>query len=258
MMNCPLCKSEALTRVFIKGNTPYFKCCNCKFKFSVADNNPNFDNALETYESSYLDYFKVKIHDEKNYNIIFNWISKYNERKNFRILDIGCGSGKFVRFLRNLGYDAYGLEPSSVLYQTFLEGESYFYNFTTQEFLANQPDRKFDIVTLFDVLEHIKNPNSIIRDISNLLIPKSYIFISTPNANSLFAKILNKRWHYFNKYHFSYFSPSTIKLLAKMNDLKYINLCYLTRYYSLYYLFNYFFDFFLNINIILPEIRTTG
>ena len=249
-MNCPLCQSKNLQQIFLKDYTPYYKCLECNFIFAVTETNPNFEGSLINFEVAYLDYFKDKSLDEINFQKLINWILKHKKLKESAILDIGCGSGKLVRFLRKSGYNAFGIEPSLVLYQAFLKDETYFLNCTTEEFQKEFPSSKFDIVTSFDVLEHIKDPSKFIGEIASILKPDSYLFLSTPDVNSLYSRVSGRRWHYFNKYHFSYFSPVTIGNMVVKHNLKVIETRYFGRRYSMFYLLNYIFDFVFRIKTI--------
>ena len=75
-------------------------------------------------------------------------------KNNTSVLDYGCGSGDFVKYLRSKSIEAYGYEPN--------------YNFCEHDFLTNQEgwkSKKYDIIILWHVLEHIHNPFALIQSL---------------------------------------------------------------------------------------------
>ncbi len=214
--------------------------------------NPNLSNTIENYEPAYLDYFNEKPHDEKNHDALLRLIKKQKPLEGSRILDIGCGSGKFVKCLRNNGLDAFGLEPSKVLFDTFLEN-SYFFNTTVSGFLGQFPGDKFDIIIVSDVLEHIAEPPSFINDICSLMSPGAVLYISTPDTSSLFAKLAGKNWHYYNKYYLSLFSKSILAKTLASFDLTEVASGTVTRYQTFYYVIKYWFNFILHKEYSVPK-----
>jgi 2-polyprenyl-3-methyl-5-hydroxy-6-metoxy-1,4-benzoquinol methylase len=238
--------------LFIKQEVPFYKCGNCSFIFSRPEMNPNLSNTIENYEPAYLDYFNEKPLDEKNHNSLLRLIKKQKPLKGSQILDVGCGSGKFVKYLRGKGLEAFGLEPSKALFNTFLKN-SYFFNTTASGFLVQFPSDKFDIIVVSDVLEHIEEPQPFIKDIYSLMSPGAVLFISTPNTSSLFAKVAGKNWHYYNKYHLSLFSKSILaKTLARF-DLIEVASGTVTRYHTIYYVIKYLFNFILHKEYSVPK-----
>lgn len=172
------------------------------------------------------------------------WINKITGGKNQTLLDIGCGSGKFVKFLNGTGQlSAIGIEPSPALYNHFLSENNSFVQGTINEFINKHPGKKFDVITAFDVLEHTKDPAQFLQDIGSLMQPSSCLFMSLPDVNSLHRKIAGKRWHYFNKYHFSYFSKTSLRFAAGKAGLLLVNSSHKSRFFQTSYVFDYFKNF---------------
>jgi hypothetical protein len=93
------------------------------------------------------------------------------------------------------------------------------------------------------VLEHTKDPLGFLHNASLLMHNSSFLFMSMPDCNSIYRKLFGKRWHYFNKYHFSYFSEKTLKEAARKSGLVLINHSYRSRYFQLKFVWNYFKNF---------------
>jgi 2-polyprenyl-3-methyl-5-hydroxy-6-metoxy-1,4-benzoquinol methylase len=244
-INCPLCTSTEVKYTFKKRGLPFFKCAQCRFVFQHNNDNPNFQNNLSDFETAYLNYFEPSGADKKNHNSLLQWIQKNKPGAGCQLLDIGSGSGKFVNFMNTKGYKSFGIEPSVPVYNHFLTTNSVSECTTVINYINKAPGNSFDIITAFDVLEHIKDPVEFLTGIVSLLHRDSLLFISTPDVGSFHRKISGKYWHYFNKYHFSFFSKETLRLAAKKAGLELVNVSHRSRYFQLKYIRQYFYNFIL-------------
>ena len=114
--------------------------------------------------------------------------------KKLRLLDIGCGSGTFVRMARGAGIEAYGLEmsPEAVaIAETEIPGA--ILQGTEDDILARK--ERFDIVTMFHALEHMPDPFRFLKKLQGLLEPDGSLVVQVPNSQSLQARIFGSRWY---------------------------------------------------------------
>ncbi len=133
------------------------------------------------------------------------------------LLDIGAGPGLFLDEARQRGWKVEGLEPSqwAVEYahralhlETLRRG-----TFTDT---ASYPEHSFDVVTAFDVIEHIVEPADLLIAISRILKPGGILLLTTPRFDSVFARISGKKWHAIFPAHIHLFSSASLQqLLAK-------------------------------------------
>lgn len=113
-------------------------------------------------------------------NIFFNLIENLNNNiDNF--LDIGCGTGNFMKKVSPISKNIYGIDPhtyNNSKHKNILEGEA-----------ENIPfkDNMFDFISCFDVLEHLKDPNIAINEIYRILKKDGYAIITTPACQSLYG-----------------------------------------------------------------------
>src|SRR5205085_2662662 len=105
--------------------------------------------------------------------------------------------------------------------------------------------RVYDVVTAFDVLEHVEEPVDFMAGLSRLLKPNGLLFLSTPDLDSLTARLLGRHWHFFCPYHLVYFSRQTATTLAQRFGLECLHCSRRGRYRSVGYTLRYFFEFFL-------------
>lgn len=251
-INCPLCESNDITLKFTKDKIPYYLCNTCTFLFSKPIINENFHESINGFEDAYIKYFNTNVTDKLNFDVIFNWLKPKFNLNEKKLVDIGCGSGKFVNYLRDKNSNAIGIEPSKPLYDKYLNNHDYFFNSTLEEFGKNKQG-EFEIITLFDVLEHIETPVSFMEGISALQSTNDYLIIEIPLWGSLHSTLLGKRWHFFNKYHYSYYSKKRLLSLLNFFGYSLIDDRYRGKYYHLNYLVKYFFFFIFKKEIKLPK-----
>jgi SAM-dependent methyltransferase len=112
-----------------------------------------------------------------------------------QLLDVGAGFGHFVKIAQE-HYAATGLEISSVAVKWGRQRLGA--NLIPGPLDAPVPglDQKFDVVTMWDVIEHLENPLSALHSIKSRLKAGGHLILSTPDAGSLVAGILGQRWYY--------------------------------------------------------------
>jgi 2-polyprenyl-3-methyl-5-hydroxy-6-metoxy-1,4-benzoquinol methylase len=133
-----------------------------------------------------------------------------------RLLDVGCASGLFVAAAHEKGWQAAGADASVWMVERARERcpEAAFEIGTleTLEF----PREGFDVITLFDVLEHVDAPQAALQRLHGWLRPGGVLCLSVPNAGSWTARLMGPRWVLLLREHLWYFSPETLgKLLAR-------------------------------------------
>jgi SAM-dependent methyltransferase len=125
------------------------------------------------------------------------------------LLDVGAASGLLVAEARARGLDAVGVEPSGALRDTARARHGV-------ELLAGVlphpalDGRRFDLVFLVDVLEHVADPIGLLRECARRLAPAGILVVVTPDAGSVAARLLGRRWWHFRLAHVGYFNRRSL------------------------------------------------
>jgi SAM-dependent methyltransferase len=244
---CRLCGSTHTRRLFTKGQTPYWECAGCGFRFATPPTNPNFVTAIRDYEAAYLQYLGPDESDEANLSSLCDWMQRITPLEGRRLLDIGAGSGKLVRFLRARRVEAHGIEPSRALFDRFLATEEAFTCAMLDRY-RSAAAAPFDIVTAFDVIEHVPDPVAFLGDVAALVEPGGMFFASTPDAGSLPARAFGRRWHFYYPYHLSYFAPRSLARAAEPQGLRIVDCRHRGRVRSAGYMIRYAAEFIAGVN----------
>lgn len=127
-----------------------------------------------------------------------------------RVLDVGCAGGAFLVAARETGLEPVGVEPSRWLADF---GRSTYGLEIHQGIL--EPglfrDQSFDVITMWDVLEHVPDPHSVLMLVRDLLKPGGVLLLSYPDVGSLPAKLMGSRWPFWLSVHLHMFDRGTIR-----------------------------------------------
>ena len=135
---------------------------------------------------------------------------------NQKILDIGAGTGDFLLYCKNKGLNITGVEPNE---NARKKAESK--GIILQDRLDKVVNKKFNIITLWHVLEHIPNLYESIEQIKSLLSEKGQLFIAVPNFKSYDAQYYKEFWAAYDvPIHFWHFTKKDIKNLAEKTGWK--------------------------------------
>lgn len=130
------------------------------------------------------------------------------------ILDLGCSSGAFLRSLKGPAWQLYGIEMSA---SAAAKAEA---NTGAQVFVGDILDApfapgSFDVITCFDVLEHVYEPRKVLEKVQQWLKPDGIFYVLVPNIDSGEARVFKSYWYGLEMpRHISHFSPKSLKNLA--------------------------------------------
>ncbi|MEM3765643.1 MAG: class I SAM-dependent methyltransferase [Candidatus Bathyarchaeia archaeon] len=129
-----------------------------------------------------------------------HFIHKINSVKKFcysgRLLDVGCALGYFVKLALNEGFDAYGVDFSEYAIKQARKLVGQRVKRADVEKEIPFQENSFDIITAWDLLEHLRDPYAFLRRIAKFLKKDGFLFVSTLNYGSLMSKIMKDRWSF--------------------------------------------------------------
>ena len=152
-----------------------------------------------------------------------------------RLLDVGCHVGTFLTLAEQAGFDVAGVEPSrwaAGVARGRIRGSVH--NGAVED--APLPEGGYDVVTLWDVIEHLPDPALDIRAIHAALRPGGIFAVSTMDVDSLFARVAGKRWPWYMHMHLVYFSRRTLCEMLRREGFEIADVSAHTRRVRLSYL----------------------
>jgi len=232
-IKCAACESNEVHVIYknpvdyeygVKHSYDLCKCSNCNVIFINPIPDPEEVPNLypENYYSFYKDQSRIKVLPvlEKIYTKRhLNYISGLCGSKG-RILDIGCGDGRFLFMLKkfNNNLDLYGVDIKiSDRLKTNKD-----IKFISSDFLDFKfKDNYFDVIRMNQFIEHIAKPNDVVRKAYNLLKEGSFLIGETPNTNSFSYRFWKSLWGPLHvPRHFVIFNNENIEQLFKKEGFK--------------------------------------
>jgi SAM-dependent methyltransferase len=131
-----------------------------------------------------------------------------------RLLDVGTAAGAFVAAARKRGWDAEGCEPNH--WMADWGTRHYGISIRKGDLLQQDyPAASFDVITLWDVIEHTTDPAAVLARCRALLKPGGILVVNYPDIGSWIARVLGRRWLFLTSVHLYYFDRRTITRLLE-------------------------------------------
>ncbi|KLI63894.1 class I SAM-dependent methyltransferase [Aurantiacibacter marinus] len=226
-VRCNLCGSNRHRHLFAKRDYDLVRCQDCDLAYIANPPDQQGIKAIYTASSSYHDRLLDRSSQE------FATQSAIAEQhlammRHFRtdlaglkVLDIGCSSGIFLDTARSAGMETFGAELSPET-SAFARGEFGLHVHHGDWRDAGYADGSFDVVTLFDVIEHLPDPAGELVAIRRLIKPGGLLLQSTPDIDGLFpkasyplAKTLDYWPHPEPPHHLFQFSQATLTAMVE-------------------------------------------
>ena len=151
-----------------------------------------------------------------------------------RLLDVGCHVGVFVEIAARHGWEAWGVEPSQWAATQAQRTGLQVVEGTTET--AGFDDEFFDVISMWDVIEHLEHPSAEVRRAFQLLKPDGILAVHTMDLGSIFARLMGPRWPWLMEMHLYYFSKSTLDMLLTRTGFQVLAIKPQGRYLRLGYL----------------------
>lgn len=187
MRACPSCGRNSEGRpVGVSGEYVLCRCLACDLVFSdpMRGADPQAYRAAEAHIDYWTHECALSWHHRRFLSApVVNGMGR-------RLLDVGCGAGEFLCAARDAGYEVWGVDfvAEKVEAARKRRGLENVYVMSVDSLAAQLAGKGFDVVTCFEVLEHLEDPAGFIRSLKGLLNPGAYLALSVPNRGRTLAR----------------------------------------------------------------------
>jgi 2-polyprenyl-3-methyl-5-hydroxy-6-metoxy-1,4-benzoquinol methylase len=228
---CPICGKEEFKNFLVvtdnsvsKESFVIVECENCTFKFT--NPRPDIESIGSYYESEeYISHSNTKTGIiNRAYHVVrsittkqkVELINRYAPAKG-SILDYGCGTGVFLTACKKDGWKVQGVEPNDKARELATESAGT----TIAKDLGEVSNEKFNVITLWHVLEHIHTLNETISQLISHLTEDGVLVVAVPNADSHDAKQYKENWAAYDvPRHLYHFTQPTMKRFLKRHKMQ--------------------------------------
>lgn len=225
MMTCLICGYNRCEPSHWKGDYLYVRCGNCDAR--MLDPIPEDTSAIytedyfsgATHGFGYVDYAADKEPMRPVFSCLLGRVEQGYPHKG-RLLDVGAADGFFVDLAQRRGWTASGVELSAA---AALRARSRGLRVATGDIGAVPTNERFDVITLWDVIEHVSNPVAMLAAIRERLAPGGAVALTTPDVGSLWARLMGRSWHaYIPPEHICLMGEVALRLLAGRSGFRVI------------------------------------
>ena len=237
---CHICGTIA-REVFSKNGYNIHTCPSCSLRFvhpipedtsSVYQKGYFVDKSGE-HNFGYTDYDSDK---EPMRDVFVSYLRRIEDMvKGQNVFDVGAATGYFLDVARDHGWQTSGIEISDYAGTVAKEKG---HDVVVGSFDDVDVAGMYDVVTMWDVIEHVKDPRAVIEKVASILKKGGVLAINTPNVSSMYARLMRKAWHmYIPPEHLFYFSPKTIRKLLEESGFSVLEIKTIGKKFSLAYIF---------------------
>jgi SAM-dependent methyltransferase len=228
---CLLCGRGDPRVVFTDPPFRIVKCTGCGLVYTLPRLPPtaiqqmyqvDYWQSAEAKDFGYTDYLRDRDLYLRTYRMRRELILKHKPTPG-RVLDVGCAAGYFLKTMHEIGWQTVGVELSRQM-ASYAREELGLPDVRAGSLESQDlPEQSFDVITFWDVIEHLEDPRPSLARAARLLKPDGIAVIETQNVESRFAKLMGKRWqHYKYEEHLYHFSPRTLPRLLESAGLRQI------------------------------------
>jgi 2-polyprenyl-3-methyl-5-hydroxy-6-metoxy-1,4-benzoquinol methylase len=231
---CPICNKDQVATTLhcqdfslTQATFDIIKCANCGFNYTHPI--PSIEDIATYYNfPAYISHTDVnegwmnKLYHKVRKRTLqqkTDWVQSLFTGHKGQILEIGAGTGAFANSMTVKGWNVTALEPNEASRAIALQ--NYNINLLPIEALGNLQSQKFDVITLWHVLEHVHDLKHYLLEFNRLLKPNGRLIIAVPNYTSFDAKFYKKYWAAYDvPRHLYHFSPKSMRKLCNLNQMQ--------------------------------------
>ena len=239
---CALCSNGRTRTMFEVDGSVIVKCDDCGLVRQATRPSATaalYDSdyyATENPKGGYANYFLDSDVNRRTFHDRIRAIEARYGRKG-RLLDVGCALGDFLIEAKDAGWDVEGVEISHYAAQRARERGLRVSAGRIED--LDLPAASFDVITLYDSIEHMTDPVATLAAVRRLLVPDGLVHVVTPNVGGLQARALGRFWYHFKPgEHLFYFSPDTLRATLERSGLRWAGWYRSASYLTFTYVFN--------------------
>lgn len=222
---CTVCNNKTESNFKVLYSKPTFSvttCNNCGHVFI-----PHYFRKKITYTQYKNSDVTKAIRQGNNWvkvqrhKLRFQFIKKYIKKG--KLFDLGAGWGHFMLAAKELGYDIYGVEIAEQPY-LYCKNDLNLPVDHIDFFELDTTKHQFDLIPMWDVLEHIDNADVFLQKCNALTTMGGYLFLQVPQIDSYFAKKYKDDWKMMGLDHVNYFSKKTITQILERNGYEVVKI----------------------------------
>jgi len=239
---CALCANGTTRTLFQVDGTLIVKCGDCGLVRQ--DTRPLAAEAIydgdyyatNNPKGGYANYFLDSNVNRRTFRDRIRAIEQRYGRRG-RLLDVGCALGDFLLEAKASGWDVEGVEISAFAATQARARGLRVATGRLEE--LDLPAASFDVITLYDSVEHLTDPVAALAAVRRLLVPGGIVHLVTPNVGGLQARLLQRFWyHYKPGEHLFYFAPRTLRATLEAAGLRWEGSRRSASYLTFTYCFN--------------------
>jgi SAM-dependent methyltransferase len=226
-LECPCCYADVSTAelLFCKNGITHQHCVSCGLVYTAQLLSPEADAALYAdtpFNAAYLQLKQNPLYaglEQKKARYYIEQCLQF-QPEILTVLDIGASTGAVMAAAEDLGLEGFGIEPgrtmAGLLRQRF--GSRFVEGYFPQDLPQNWPS--FDLITLLDVLEHMRNPLAFLLEVRTRMRPGGILMIQVPNLDSLLVRLNGAGSSIYTVGHWQHFNDGTLRRLLENAGLR--------------------------------------
>jgi len=219
-MKCPLCLSSDSSTYATWSDFNVRQCDDCGFRYIDTSDQNYPARAQYLYDEKEIGTIDPALpHIQRRVRDVLRFKKSLGN-----VLEIGCGKGEVALALQQIGFDCTGIDMKSriMVHLKARHPEVDWRSITTSDLAALS--ERFDVLTMYHVLEHVTDPRSVLASVKALAKPDALIVIEVPNVGGWKARLKGQSWNYYKVDHVNYFRKSDLRKLAGLLELEILDI----------------------------------